>query len=172
MRSLLPPASRSGLALLPLLLLLLLMAGACMLKNQAEPSWQQAPTTNKPRIHVMIQFGDTTVLPDVAHVKAGGTVSWVNYSTQYKGSVVLPPGMRSAMDCPVRPDFMEMSGGGLQSIPIGGDDDDVDLPCPLKAGTYDYQIYLYGASDLGAGGNIAAGMENPQVTMKGRIIVE
>jgi hypothetical protein len=164
------PVSRQGLAVpaVVALAVVALMGGAC----NTQPSWQQVPTTNKPRIHVMIQFDDTTVQPDVAHVKAGGTVSWVNYATQYRGSVVLPPGVRSDLTCQARPDFMEIDDGRLQSIPIGGVDDDVDLPCPLKAGTYDYQIYLYGASDMGVGSGFAGGMENPQLTMKGRLVVE
>lgn len=148
---------RSALAVVALAL----AVGGC-----AQPSWQQQDTTDKPRIHVMIRFDDTTIQPDVARIKAGGTVSWVTYTTEYHGSVVLPPGVRQDLHCDVRPDFMEISGGGLQSIPIGGDDDDLDLPCPLKPGTYDYQIFLQGAGGLGQG------LQNPEVTMKGSIIVE
>jgi plastocyanin len=170
MRPVLRPVSRPGLAVLASTALgvVALVGGAC----NTQPSWQQFPTTNKPRIHVMIQFDDTTVQPDVAHIKAGGTVSWVNYATQYRGSVVLPHGIQQDLTCKAGPDFLDVGNDVLQSIPIGGVDDDVDLPCPLKAGTYDYQINLYSAQAFGVGSGYAGGMENPQLTMKGKLVVE
>jgi hypothetical protein len=45
----------------------------------------------------------------------------------------------------------------------------LELPCPLKPGTYDYQVLLFNA---GPGGNVAVGEYNPQLTMPAKLVVE
>lgn len=134
----------------------------------AQPSWQQVPTTNEPRKHVMIQFTDTSLHPSIARVLRGGTVSWVNYASMFSGSVVFPASLRDSLMCDnLRPNFMEVAAG-YQSIPITRGVDDIGLPCPLKPGQYEYQLYLFSGHGLGGG----AEMLDPEVTMAGKIIAE
>jgi hypothetical protein len=96
------------------------------------PTWQQKPTTNKPRRHVMVQFTDSSLHPSIARVLEGGDVSWVNYATMYVGAVVFPASTRESFTCSqLRPRFMKVAAG-YQSIPIGGDMVDFALPCPLS----------------------------------------
>ena len=131
-----------------------------------EPTWEQLPTTNKPRKHVMVQFTDATVSPSIARLTPGGTISWVNYSTIYSGSVVFPATI-SEVCSDLRPDFMEIAAG-YQSIPISGEMDDVAFPCPLPPGSYDYEIWLFQGGPLGGPGD----MDDPQARAEASIVVE
>jgi hypothetical protein len=134
------------------------------------PTWEQHPTKNKPRKHVMVQFTDMSLHPSIAQVLEGGRVSWVNYASMYEGSIVFSDEVAAAFTCSdLRPNWMK-TGTGYQSIPItmGGASDDLELPCPLKPGTYQYEIWLFSET---MGGDPAA-MEDPQSRMQGKIIVE
>jgi plastocyanin len=139
-----------------------------------QASWRQDPTTNKPRKNVVVQFTDATLHPEIARVTSGGNVVWVNYSAAgLDGSVVFPASIRESFTCDeLRPLFMKVAAG-YQSIPIQGESENVTLPCPLKTGEYEYQLYLFSSGTLSGGGQGAgASMDNPQSTMKGKIVVE
>jgi len=130
---------------------------------------QGRETKNHPRKHVMVQFTDFSLHPSTAQVLAGGTVSWVNYASEYSGSVVFSDAVAASFTCrDLRPDWMK-TDTGYQSIPIsmGSASDDLQIPCPLQPGEYAYELWLF-SNPPGA----FAAMENPQLRLKGRIVVQ
>ena len=131
-----------------------------------QPTWQQHPTTNKPREHVVVQFSDSSLHPAIARVNQGGNVTWVNYSSSYTGAVVFSDSFADALTCgEPRPRFAKVAAG-YQSSPItGGMGEDATLPCPLKPGEYEYEIYLF--ESMGGGG-----MFDPNAKMQGKLVVE
>ena len=146
---------------------LLLSLGLPALAAAETPTWEQHPSKNKPRKHVMVQFTDMSLHPSIAQVLEGGTLSWVNYGSMYQGSIVFSDEVAAAFTCSeLRPNWSK-TGTGYQSIPVtpGGASNDLEIPCPLKPGEYEYEIRLFTVGDLG-------GMENPQSRMQGKIIVE
>ena len=148
---------------------LLLCLGFPALATAELPTWEQHPTKNKPRKHVMVQFTDMSLHPSIAQVVEGGTVSWVNYASMYKGSIVFSDEVAAAFTCSeLRPNWMK-TGTGYQSIPItmGGAKNDLEIPCPLKPGEYEYEIWLFSEGLGGLGG-----MDDPQSRMQGKIIVK
>jgi plastocyanin len=150
---------------------LLLCLGLPALAAGETPTWEQHPSKNKPRKHVMVQFSDMSLHPSIAQVVEGGTVSWVNYASMYEGSIVFSDEVATAFTCSdLRPNWMK-TGTGYQSIPItmGGAANDLEIPCALKPGEYEYEIWLFTAGRMGAG---FGGMDNPQSRMQGKIIVE
>jgi hypothetical protein len=117
----------------------------------------------------MVQFTDDHLHPSTAQLLEGGTVSWVNYASLYSGSIVFSDAVAAAFTCKeLRPNWMK-TGTGYQSIPIsmGGASDDLQIPCPLKPGEYDYEVWLFSNPPGGFGG-----MENPQSQLSGKIIVQ
>lgn len=148
---------------------LLLCLGLPALAACQTPTWQQAPTKNKPRQHVMVQFTDSSVHPAIAQVLPGGTVSWVNYGEELQGSIVFAGETAESIGCKeARGDWMK-TDSGYQSIAIttGGVMNDLDLPCKLKPGEYDYEIWLFEAPP-----SDPAAMADPQARMPGKIIVQ
>jgi hypothetical protein len=149
-------------------LLLCLCLGLPVLASAETPTWEEHPSKNKPRKHVMVQFTDATLHPSIAQVVEGGTVSWVNYASLYDGSIVFSQAVAAAFTCSdLRPNWIK-TGAGYQSIPVtmGGGMDDLELPCPLKPGEYQYEIWLFS----GPGSDLEA-MGAPQSRMQGKIIV-
>lgn len=119
---------------------------------------------NMPTADVNVQFTDDTLEPVVAHVKAGGNVVWISEATTYVGAVVLPATIKDGLTCDdLRPQFDEVAYGYL-SQPISGMVENVKLPCPLKAGSYDYELRLYEPN--------FGGPDEPVETLKGTIVVE
>jgi len=148
---------------------LALCLGLPALAADEVPTWQQHPSKNKPRAQVMVQFTDMTLHPSIAQVTEGGTVSWVNYASMYDGSIVFSDEVAAAFTCSeLRPNWMK-SGTGYQSIPITirGESNDLEIPCPLKPGAYEYEIWLFSPGIGGIGD-----MDEPQSRMQGKIIVE
>jgi hypothetical protein len=146
---------------------LMLCVGLPALAAAETPTWKQHPSKNKPRKHVMVQFTDASLHPSIAQVLEGGTLSWVNYGSMYQGSIVFSDEVAAAFTCSeLRPNWSK-TGTGYQSIPItmGGATNDLEIPCPLKPGEYEYEIWLFSGGGFG-------GMENPQSRMQGKIIVE
>ncbi len=132
------------------------------------PTWQQYPTKNGPRKHVMVQFTDMSLHPSIAVVLEGGTISWVNYASMYDGTIVFSKAVAQAFPCDLQPDWSDI-GTGYQSIPITmeGAMGDLQIPCPMKPGEYEYEIWLF---EPGMGGPGA--MDDPQSRMQGKIIVQ
>jgi hypothetical protein len=133
------------------------------------PTWEQHPTKNKPRKHVMVQFTDMSLHPSIAQVLEGGKVSWVNYASMYEGSIVFSDAVAKAFTCSdLRPNWMK-TATGYQSIPVTmeGGMDDLELPCPLESGEYEYEIWLFSGSR-----DDPAAMDDPQLRMQGKIVVQ
>ncbi len=136
----------------------------------AQPSWSPPPSENEPRPHVMVRFTDSSLHPTVARVLEGGSVSWVNEASTFAATIVFSDAVAEAFTCDdLRPNWSK-SGTGYQSVPItmGGATDDLELPCPLRPGTYDYEIGLFSGPMAGGAGF----MDDPQLTMPGQIVVE
>jgi len=145
-------------------------------EGSQNPTWKQRPSTNKPRKHVMVQFTDVYLHPATAQVLEGGTVSWVNYASMHEGSIVFSDAVAASFTCSdLRPNWMKTERG-YQSIPVtmGGARDDLQLPCPLKPGEYEYEVWLFeGGSSAGAGGfGGPASLGDPTSQMQGKIIVK
>jgi hypothetical protein len=148
---------------------LLLCLGLPVLAAAELPTWQQFPSKNKPRKHVMVQFTDSTLHPSIAQLLKGGTLSWVNYAAMSQGSIVFSDAVAKSFTCSdLGPNWMK-TDTGYQSIPIpiGGPMSDLELPCPLKPGEYIYEVWLF-ATDV----DDPAAEEEPQSRMQGKIIVE
>lgn len=145
--------------------LLALLGLAC---TPPTPTWSQQKTTNHPRKHVMVQFTASYLHPSEAQLVPGGTVSWVNYGSLYEGSVVFKTAAANAVSCKEMEGQWMKTAVGIQSIPItmGGASDDLQLPCPLPSGEYDYEIWLY------SGGVAPDDMDDPQSQLPGRIVVK
>ncbi len=134
-----------------------------------QPTWQQHPSSNKPRKHVVVQFSDASLHPSIARVTAGGDVAWINYTTGYTGAVVFPASFADALSCGQPGPRFGKVASGYQSIPITGEGaEDVALPCPLRPGEYEYVLYLFEGRVSAPGAN----MFDPNHTMQGKIIVE
>jgi cytochrome c oxidase assembly factor CtaG len=54
---------------------LLLCLGLPALAAAETPTWEQHPTKNKPRKHVMVQFTDMSLHPSIAQVVEGGSTA-------------------------------------------------------------------------------------------------
>ena len=119
-------------------------------------------TTNKPRESMVVQINNMNVHPQVVRVKgAKNRVSWTNYS-DYAASVNFPISVKDGFTCTeLRPDFV-VSGDRIESIAALGDNEDLTTPCPLKPGTYPYEVYLF---------DRLTNRENPQLTVTGKIEV-
>ena len=127
--------------------------------NSGDPS---APGAVSVRKNVVIQINQFKVHPAVATVPAeGNSIVWTNFS-DLLAAVSFPASVADAFTCSeVRPDFV-VNGPVMESISIVGGREDLVTPCPLKPGTYEYQVNLFNS-----GGN----RYNPQLTFKGKIEV-
>jgi hypothetical protein len=145
--------------------ILLLSLGLSALACAGTPTSEQQPTRNKARSHVMVQFTDMSLHPSIAQVVEGGTVSWVNYASTYEGSVVFSDEVAStAFACDLRPNWMK-TGTGYQSVPItmGGASNDLETPCALRSGEYEYEIWLFQGRGT---------IDNPDSRISGKIVVK
>jgi plastocyanin len=115
------------------------------------------------RKDVVVQFGNATVLPSDARLKAGGSVTW-NNTSDYMAVVRFPKADKTKFTCRavLRPDWQYVADA-IESIPTGGASDRIVFPCTLQPGTYPYTISLFG--------NIAD-MDNPAFTLSANLIVE
>ena len=114
----------------------------------------------------MVQIMDAYVHPKTAQVTSGGTVSWATYTTHYASAILFPASIKSALTCSdLRPNWNEVAAG-IQSLPLSSATgiNDIELPCALKPGSYDYQVQLFNRAD--------GGMFNPQLTLPGKIVVQ
>jgi len=146
---------RSALVLLSCLSLLSCATG--------QPTSHTASSKNAARKNVVVHIMNMHVHPATAHLSPGGNVVWVNYASSLAGVISFPESFKSALTCgEVRPIFSQ-AADRFESIPVTADSENVTLPCPLKPGTYDYQIKLF--ESLG-------NMNNPQLVLDGTIVAE
>ena len=128
-----------------------------------EPIFRSPTSTNKPRLRVMVQFSDSYLHPSHAQILSGGTVSWANYGANLIGSVSFPVSIRASFSCVDLGPNWEQDASRVRSIPITGSMDDLELPCPLKPGTYDYELLLF---------DRLSDAYSPQLTLPGTISVQ
>ena len=141
--------------------ILLVAATGCAQGTSSSPSAAKTAHTRA----IVIQFGDMSVQPSVAHVKQGTSVAWTTMATNYHGVVSFADSVVPHFTCKeLRPDFFE-AGGRIQSIPVSEGNEDVVLPCPLEPGSYEYRIDLYSSAEK-------IGMNDPQRSLHGKLIVE
>ena len=135
-----------------------LLVAACAQKSFTTPDDKQPA-----RKDVVVQFGNATVLPSDARLKAGGGVTWSNTSDSM-AVVRFPKADKTKFTCRavLRPDWQYVADA-LESIPTGGASERIVFPCTLQPGTYPYTISLFG--------NIAD-MDNPAFTLSANLIVE
>jgi len=143
---------------LALCLAAVMLVAACAQQSFTTPDDKQPARQN-----VVIQFGDASVFPADARIKAGGSVTWSNTSS-YMAVVRFPKVDKTKLACrPVlRPDW-QYAADALESIPTGGASERIVFPCSFQPGTYPYTISLFG--------NIAD-MDNPISTLSAKLIVE
>ena len=112
--------------------------------------------------NIVIQINQFHVRPEIAKVPAeGNSIAWTNW-TDSLAMVVFPAEVADAFTCDeVRPDFV-VNGPHLESIAAVGDNEDLVTPCPLKPGTYDYQVYIFQSP---------GDRYNPKYINKGQIVV-
>jgi len=115
-----------------------------------------------------IQFSGVGLHPETAHIPADGNVAWINQALEYRGIVVLPANMGASFSCSdLRPTF-ERVAAGYQSLAITQEDpENVTLPCPLRPGSYPYELWLFGQG-LGELGDDAV----PAQKLRGTLVVE
>ncbi len=114
------------------------------------------------RQNMVVQINNMTLSPRVVRVTAkGNSIAWDNWS-EYLAVVSFPLSILDAFTCKeMRPDFAR-TADRIESFAAIGDNEDLVTPCPLKPGTYDYDVYL---------ANSLANRDNPQLTLKGQIVV-
>ncbi len=135
----------------------------CAVALLAGCAQQSAEMRNAPRKHVMVHFTDSYLAPNIAHVLPGGSVGWVNYASEYDGTISFTRAVAANFTCTdLRPIFSK-TGGGVASIPVTrGGMENVVTPCALKPGEYDYTINLFNRRD---------DRYSPTKTLSGRIVV-
>jgi ABC-type phosphate transport system substrate-binding protein len=133
------------------------------------PTFESPPTTNAARQDIVIQFDDMTVQPAVARVKQGGKVAWTSVASDYQGVISFPLGIVDHFTCKeLRPDFVP-AANRLVSIPVATGQENLELPCPLKPGTYQYRIDL---TSGGAGYSSRITGAGAQLSLDATLIVE
>ena len=117
---------------------------------------------NQPRQNMVVQINNMTLAPHTVRVtEKGNSIAWDNWS-QYIAVVSFPLSIKDGFTCSeLRPDFAR-TFDRIESVVAIGDNEDLVTPCPLKLGTYDYEVYL---------SNSMANRDNPQLTLKGKIEV-
>ena len=114
------------------------------------------------RKNVVVQINEMHVRPEVVRVPAeGNSVAWTNW-TRSIATVSFPASVAKAFTCKeTRPDFV-LNGPRLESIAQLGSNEDLVTPCPLKPGTYPYEVYLF--DNMG-------NRDNPRLKIPGTIEV-
>lgn len=110
----------------------------------------------------VVQINEMKLTPEVVQLSGSkNSIAWTNWSSSW-ARVVFPGGMTSAFTCTdLRPQFA-FTGDRIQSINASGDNMDLVTPCPLKPGSYEYEVWLYEPRfDRG----------DPRTKVKGRIEV-
>lgn len=118
--------------------------------------------STKLRKNVLVQINELHVRPEVVRVPADGNrVSWTNWTGSI-AAISFPASVAKAFTCSeIRPDFV-LNGPRVESIYALGSNEDLTTPCPLKPGTYTYQVGLY---------DTPGNRYNPRVTFSGTIEV-
>jgi hypothetical protein len=146
----------SGFGSAPLVLSLLL--ASCTATSGSNPEAGSA----------VVEFSFDSVRPQTVRIAAGGNVSWINIAADSRGFVVFPVSIASGFTCGENlSPYFRRTLSGFQSLPITDfGSETVKLPCPLKPGSYPYEIWVSGA---GLGETAPGGSERK---LSATIIVE
>ncbi|MDG2336136.1 MAG: hypothetical protein P8Q97_18175 [Myxococcota bacterium] len=112
--------------------------------------------------HALIQINNMNVAPRIAKVSGPkNSVVWTNWSSSV-ASIHFPTSIADAFVCDeLRPLFVH-NGNTVESVTTVGDNESLSTPCPLKPGTYTYEVWLSQSQ---------AQRENPQLKLTGQIVV-
>jgi|ETNmetMinimDraft_26_1059896.scaffolds.fasta_scaffold168649_1 hypothetical protein len=121
-----------------------------------------ASNPSEVRSHRVVQINNMKLAPEVAEVSgADNSVVWTNWSNNV-ASVHFPASMKSAFTCDeLRPQFV-LSGDRIESVEVLGGNESLATPCPLKPGSYSYEVWLSGSRMQ---------RENPHLKIQGKIEV-
>ena len=141
--------------------------GGCA--QSAVPVATQHPTTNEPRLHVLVRFTNMSLRPSIARVLEGGIVAWTNRSTNHGGLVSFPLSIVESFTCSELRPLFSRTADRLVSNPIDAGSNTLVLPCSLEPGEYEYQLNLF--QHRGRLGVTAPDMYNPRLLLPGKIVV-
>ena len=115
-----------------------------------------------------VQITWEALSPEAVQIAADGNVTWINNSDESRAFVIFPAAIAASFTCAdLRPYFLQTEDG-YRSLPLTSyESERVELPCPLKPGTYDYEIWLMGAGE----GGIASG-DAGRTMLRGKIVVD
>ncbi len=151
----------------PAVVAIVLLGASCSTPTLSQPG----SSSNTPRKHVSVRFTDMALRPETARIEPGGSVIWINDATIYLGVVYFDASIREKFTCSeLRPLFYQVAGG-YQSLPIQKAAESVRLPCPLRPGSYDYELRLF-QSEAGMPAGPAGTGGPPDARMPGKIVVE
>jgi len=132
-----------------LLRLLVLALGATALacaSADMSPSANSGPAFQGDTVY--IRFAFDSIDPVSAHIGKDQDVQWVNLAEDSAGRVVFPASIASKFECADLAPMFERVEETYQSLRIEGTmSEPVTLPCPLAAGSYDYEIWVYSVGD-------------------------
>jgi plastocyanin len=118
----------------------------------------------EPEAEVVVRFDELSLTPAVARVAAGGNVVWLNEADHLAAVVVLPADIADSFTCDeLLPRFSKVAAG-YQSATIENAMENVGLPCPLKSGSYAYELRFF---DLQFGSP-----DEPIHTLRGSIVAD
>jgi hypothetical protein len=96
-------------------------------------------------------------------------VRWESLAEETRAFVIFPASMASSFRCTDLHPYFVREGRLYRSLPITMEEESerVQLPCSLAPGSYDYEVWLFGAG-FGKGFDI----DGPEKRLPGRILVE
>ena len=141
-------------------LLAVALASGCAGTNGGAPR----ETADEPREDVVVQFTGASLSPPVARVRRGGDVAWLNNALGYTGVVFFPASIEDSFTCDELRPLLTKVPAGYRSELITSSVEKGRLPCPLKPGTYVYELRLFDVN--------FEGIDDPVRTLSGKIVVE
>ena len=115
-----------------------LLAAACAGTGGSGESEQDVPR----RQHAFVRISNASLSPETTTLTAGGRLSFVHVSS-YTAVVVLKASASDFGCARLGPAF-HADGDRVRSQPIADNGNRTTLPCPMKAGSYDYEVQLSG----------------------------
>jgi hypothetical protein len=116
----------------------------------------------------LVSFSEDSLSPATVHIATNGNVSWENHAEDTQGYVVFPATIAEGFTCGgnLAP-YFQRTETGYQSLPLTTfASERVELPCPLRPGTYDYEVWILDA------GFAKTTPEGDARKLRGRIVVE
>lgn len=116
----------------------------------------------------LVQFSYRVVTPQTVRIAAAGNVTWENTAPETFGFVILPAIIASSFRCADLHPYFVKNETVYRSLPLTDEESErVQLPCSLAPGSYDYEIWLFGAGF----GELSADRAPDQI-LRAKIVVE